>query len=367
MKTENHPLIVIRQLTKTFPTSAGEVTVLKGINADFFRSEFVAVIGKSGSGKTTLVNMISGIDRPTLGEIYVDDVAIHDLTENELAVWRGKNVGIVFQFFQLLPMLSLVENVMLPMDFCNMYTPRQRKERAMYLLDLVEMANHADKLPSAISGGQQQRVAIARAMANDPPILLADEPTGNLDSNSANIVFQMFDKLVREGKTILMVTHDISQARRVDRTLLIADGEIVNEYVAKAIPQLDHHLMLEATRNLEELHFEAGATIIREGELAEKFFIITKGVVEVVLYIPGGSEVIVTELKPGQFFGEIELLQGGRNRATLRAAAQSNVSLVALSKTKFSELLSQSEAAKAAIAQLADERLSENIQARDNS
>ncbi|RCK76176.1 MAG: Cell division transporter, ATP-binding protein FtsE [Anaerolineae bacterium] len=367
MSLNNSALIEIRNLVKAFPTSVGDITVLKGINAKFHRGEFVGVIGKSGSGKTTLVNMIAGIDRPTQGEIFVDNVAVHNLSENELAIWRGKTIGIVFQFFQLLPMLSLIENVMLPMDFCNMYTPQQRKERAMYLLNLVEMADHADKLPSAISGGQQQRVAIARAMANDPPILLADEPTGNLDSHSAKIVFDMFEQLVREGKTVVMVTHDISQARRVDRTLLIADGEIVNEYVAKAIPQLEHHLMLEATRNLEEIHYEAGTTILREGEIAEKFFIITKGTVEVVLNIPDGSEIIVTELKAGQYFGEIELLQGCLNRATLRAASNTDVNVVALSKSLFDQILSQSETARAAITDLANERLTENTKARERA
>ncbi len=364
--TDSNPLIEVRQLVKTFPTAAGEVTVLNKIDAKFYRKEFVAVIGKSGSGKTTLINMIAGIDRPTQGEIFVEGVPVHQLSENELAIWRGKNIGIVFQFFQLLPMLSLLENILLPMDFCNMYTPRQRIDRAMHLLSLVEMAEHADKLPSAISGGQQQRVAIARAMANDPPILLADEPTGNLDSNSANIVFQMFDKLVREGKTVIMVTHDVGQARRVDRTLLLSDGEIINEYVAKAIPQLEPSLMLQATQNLEEINFDAGATILREGELPEKFYIITKGIVEVVLTMPGGSAIVVTELRPGQFFGEIELLQGGKNRATLRAAANTSVCVVALSQAMFSELISKSKAARTALTQLAEERLAENIQARNS-
>jgi putative ABC transport system ATP-binding protein len=223
------PLIHIHQLVKTYHSAAGDFTVLKGIDADIYAGEFVAVVGRSGSGKSTLINMVAGIDRPTSGQILVGDVEVNRLREGELSVWRGRNLGIVFQFFQLLPMLSLLNNIMLPMDFCHMYTPRQRRERAMELLRLVDMEAHAHKLPSAISGGQQQRVAIARALANDPPILVADEPTGNLDSRTAEAVFSMFTNLVNEGKTIVMVTHDSSLAHRAPRTLRIVDGELAHE------------------------------------------------------------------------------------------------------------------------------------------
>ncbi|MHB0877047.1 MAG: ABC transporter ATP-binding protein, partial [Anaerolineae bacterium] len=192
--------------------------------------EFVAVIGKSGSGKSTLINMLTGIDRPTSGEVLVGDTAVHELTEDQMAVWRGRNLGIVFQFFQLLPTLTIAENVMLPMDFCGLYSPRERWQRAMGLLDQVDMVDQADKLPSAVSGGQQQRVAIARALANDPPILVADEPTGNLDSRTAQSVFDLFAGLVARGKTIVMVTHDRDMAKRVSRTIIIADGEIVEQH-----------------------------------------------------------------------------------------------------------------------------------------
>jgi putative ABC transport system ATP-binding protein len=208
---------------------AGKFYALRGINLRVDTHEFVAVIGKSGSGKSTLINMITGIDRPTSGEVLVGDTAVHRLSEGQMATWRGRHVGVIFQFFQLLPTLTLVENVMLPMDFCNTYPPRQRYERAMQLLDHVHMAEHAHKLPSAVSGGQQQRVAIARALANDPPIIVADEPTGNLDSKTANQVFDLFAELVEEGKTILMVTHDQDLARRTTRAVLVADGEIKDE------------------------------------------------------------------------------------------------------------------------------------------
>ncbi len=216
-------------MVKIYDTPAGKFYALRGVNLRVDTHEFVAVIGKSGSGKSTLINMITGIDRPTSGEVFVGDTAVHQLSESQMAVWRGKHVGVIFQFFQLLPTLTLVENVMLPMDFCHTYAPRERYERAMQLLAHVDMAQHAHKLPSAVSGGQQQRVAIARALANDPPVIVADEPTGNLDSKTANQVFDLFTRLVEAGKTILMVTHDQDLARRVTRAVLVADGEIKDE------------------------------------------------------------------------------------------------------------------------------------------
>ena len=226
----NNQLIELHEVIKTYKSAAGSFTALKGVDLKVNEGEFVAVIGKSGSGKSTLINMITGIDRPTSGQVLVGDTAVHTLNEGQMAEWRGRNLGVIFQFFQLLPTLTVIENVMLPMDFCNMYSRRERYERAMYLLDLVEMTEHADKLPSATSGGQQQRVAIARALANDPPILVADEPTGNLDSKTANAIFQLFTDLVKkEDKTILMVTHDADLATRVTRTIVIADGEIVDQ------------------------------------------------------------------------------------------------------------------------------------------
>jgi putative ABC transport system ATP-binding protein len=222
-------LIHLADVTKAFDTPVGRFVALDGINLTVDRGEFVSVVGKSGSGKSTLINMITGIDRPSAGEVWVDGTAIHHLKEGPMAVWRGKNIGVIFQFFQLLPMLSVVENVMLPMDFCNVYKPNDRYDKAMELLELVDMASEAHKLPSEVSGGQQQRVAIARAMANDPPVLAADEPTGNLDSRTAETIFQLFHSLVDQGKTIMMVTHDDDLAQRVTRTVTIADGKIVNE------------------------------------------------------------------------------------------------------------------------------------------
>jgi putative ABC transport system ATP-binding protein len=227
-KNGSEHLIELRQVKKIYETAAGTFVALNDVDLKVDTGEFVAVIGKSGSGKSTLINMITGIDRPTSGDVLVANTAVGVLNEGQVAVWRGKAIGVVFQFFQLLPTLTLIENIMLPMDFCNMYAAKERRDRALHLLEQVDMARHADKLPSAVSGGEQQRVAIARALANDPPIIAADEPTGNLDSATAETVFSLFENLVDQGKTILMVTHDMDLARRVSRTISLVDGEIVD-------------------------------------------------------------------------------------------------------------------------------------------
>ncbi len=222
-------IISLQGVSKSYKTAAGDVAVLKGIDLALEAGEFVSIVGKSGSGKTTLLNMISGIDRPTSGEVWVNNSALHKMSESQMAHWRGRNLGIVFQFFQLLPTLSVLENIMLPMDFCGKYPYRERKQRALRLLDLVGLADHAHKLPLALSGGQQQRVAISRALANDPPVLIADEPTGNLDSKTASSVFELFHELAAQGKSVVIVTHDSSLSSRTHRATLIADGEIVGE------------------------------------------------------------------------------------------------------------------------------------------
>ena len=227
---QGQPLIDLKQVSKAYKTPAGDFYALKGIDFQMQPGEFVAMVGKSGAGKSTLINMLTGIDRPTAGEVHVGPHAVHKMSEDQIAAWRGRSVGVIFQFFQLLPMLTCAQNVMLPMDFANRYrTPKQRRERALYLLEQVGIPEQADKLPSAVSGGQRQRVAIARALANEPMFLAADEPTGNLDSKTADEVFGVFEKLVDEGKTILMVTHDEDLASRVSRVVQIADGEILDD------------------------------------------------------------------------------------------------------------------------------------------
>jgi putative ABC transport system ATP-binding protein len=227
------PLIDLNAVTKSYKTDAGLFMALKGIDLHINAGEFVAIVGKSGSGKTTLINMITGLDRPTDGEILVGGETVEKLGENQLAIWRGRNIGVVFQFFQLLPTLTTLENVMLPMDFCATPAFGERRERAFELLRLMEIEDQANKLPAKLSGGQQQRVAIARALATDPPILAADEPTGNLDSKTAAAVFSLFERLTSLGKTVLMVTHDPDLARRAGRQLHIADGVIVNDMNGK--------------------------------------------------------------------------------------------------------------------------------------
>ncbi|HZY45094.1 MAG TPA: ABC transporter ATP-binding protein [Anaerolineae bacterium] len=219
--------IELRSVVKKYQTPAGEFTALKGINLQVARGEFVAVLGKSGAGKSTMINLMTGIDNPTSGEILIDRLPIHTLPEDQRAQWRGRNLGMVFQFFQLLPSLTLIENITLSMDFLNTYPRRERKARALHLLEQVGIIEHAYKIPSRISGGQQQRVAIARALANDPAILVADEPTGNLDSHTAHEIFDLFSSLLEHGKTLLVVTHDKEIAARANRRIEMIDGEIV--------------------------------------------------------------------------------------------------------------------------------------------
>ncbi len=360
----NKHLIELHNVVKTYKMGAGGYTALRDIDIDVDSGEFVAVIGKSGSGKSTLINMITGIDRPSSGEVLVGDTAVHTLSEDQMARWRGRNLGIVFQFFQLLPTLSVIENLMLPMDFCNMYRLSERRERAAKLLEMVELSEQAEKLPSALSGGQQQRVAIARALANDPPVLLADEPTGNLDSKMADVVFSLFAQLTLQGKTVLMVTHDSSLARRASRTILLADGEVVNEFVARALPTLTPQQMLKASHNLETLHFAPGATILQEETASDKFYIITSGQAEVALKQAGGADIISAVFGPGQYFGEIELLRGGKTIATIRACQQTAVDLVALNRDTFIELLNESEETRQVIDQIVNTRIQENISRR---
>ena len=223
-------VVDLHQVVKTYKGTAGTFTALKGIDLRVEPGAFVSIIGKSGSGKSTLINVITGIDRPTSGEVIVDNVRIHTLNEEQIAVWRGRSIGVIFQFFQLLPTLTSVENILLAMDYGGQYSPAKRPERAMHLLELVGMADQAHRLPNSLSGGQQQCVAIARALANDPVLLTADEPTGNLDSKSAEMVFHLFESLARVGKTILMVTHDNDLATRAQRTIRLADGQIVDEF-----------------------------------------------------------------------------------------------------------------------------------------
>ena len=220
------PILRLDNVAKLYKQAAGDFYALKAISLELSRGEFLAVVGKSGSGKSTLLNIMTGIDRPSSGEVIVSGVNLNELSENKLAVWRGMHLGIVFQFFQLMPTLTVAENVMLPMDFCNSYPRNERRDRARALLEQVYIADQADKFPSALSGGQQQRVAIARALANNPDIIVADEPTGNLDTATANEVIGLFKTLSEAGKTVIVVTHEQGLASSVNRTVTLRDGQL---------------------------------------------------------------------------------------------------------------------------------------------
>ena len=359
--SNNRSIIDLRSVDKFYKTAVGDYQALKDVELQIEAGEFVSIIGKSGSGKTTLLNMITGIDRPSNGEVWVNGTGVHGLNENRMARWRGKNLGIVFQFFQLLPMISVIENIMLPMDFCRTYPLNERRKRAMELLELVELADHAHKLPTALSGGQQQRVAIARALANDPPVVIADEPTGNLDSKTAESVFALFNDLVAKGKTIIIVTHDSGLAKRTHRTALIADGEIVNEYVAKAMPTLTHGQLLQASKSAKAHNYEAGAMILSEGTNADTFYIVTHGTVEVILPRPNQSDVVALQLGPGKVFGEMEFFHEKKHRASIRASESGPVEVLAIGYEKLSELLKQSEVTREALQQMADKHNGENL------
>lgn len=226
--TQTDALITFDSVTKTYRTGALEFTALAGIDLSINPGEFVAVVGPSGSGKSTLLNLVAGIDRPTSGRVVVGDIDVGALDEDAAARWRGRNIGVVFQFFQLIPALTLLENVIMPMDFCNVHPANQREGIALELLTRFGVAEHADKFPSQVSGGEQQRAAIARALANDPPVLVADEPTGNLDSTNASAVMDHFVDLSERGRTILMVTHDRELATRAGRLVTVRDGQLVN-------------------------------------------------------------------------------------------------------------------------------------------
>lgn len=229
--SQDKTLIALHQVTRAFTLASGTFKALNNISLSIQKGQLVAVTGKSGSGKSTLLNIIAGIDKPTEGHVSINGIRIDKLSERELAAWRGKNIGVVFQFFQLLPTLTVAENVMLPMDFCNSYPKKDRRERAVALLDLVNIKEQADKLPSTLSGGQQQRAAIARALANDPPVIIADEPTGNLDSQTATSIFDLFATLTRSGKTVIIVTHEKDFTAYFENVIAIADGVVVNESV----------------------------------------------------------------------------------------------------------------------------------------
>jgi ABC-type lipoprotein export system ATPase subunit len=353
-------LIQMHKVVKTFKNAAGEFTVLHGIDLTIRRGDFAAVVGKSGSGKSTLLNMITGIDHPTSGQVIIGGTDIYKMTESQRSLWRGKNLGIVFQFFQLLPMLTLLENVMLPMDYVDMYSFDERPKRAIELLEMVGLEKQAHTLPLAVSTGQQQAAAIARALATDPPLLVADEPTGNLDSRAADAIIDLFEELVGNGKTIVMVTHDPSVTERTSRTVTISDGVLINEIVADSLPLLTHPQMLEITQKLEQRVYKPGESIIRWDERVDRFFMIERGEVDIVLQGKRRDDVLLARLEAGDYFGEIELLRGGKSIANVRAGDSGPVELLTLSRADFNQMLDESPLTQEAISRVVQERLKEH-------
>jgi ABC-type lipoprotein export system ATPase subunit len=356
-ESASEAMIELRGVVKRFSNAAGEFTVLKGVDLTIDRGEFVSIVGKSGSGKSTLLNMVTGIDHPTDGHVVVNGSDIYTgVTESQRSKWRGKNLGIVFQFFQLLPMLTLLENVMLPMDYVDLYDFDERPARAMELLKLVGLEKFANKLPVLVSTGQQQLAAIARAMACDPPLLVADEPTGNLDSRSADTIIQLFEGFVAQGKTIVMVTHDPSLTSRTNRNIIISDGELINETISKSLPQLRHRHMLEFTKIVEEHSYLPHETIISRDQNIDYFFMIRKGEVDVVLEDKKKNESLISRLQAGEFFGEMELMRGGKSIANVRAGDQP-VEVLALPRADFIRVLAESPVTADAIRKTVHRRL----------
>jgi ABC-type lipoprotein export system ATPase subunit len=354
-------MIDMHGVVKTFKNAAGEFVVLKGIDLTINRGEFVSIVGKSGSGKSTLLNMITGIDHPTSGQVIIGGTDIYTgVTESQRSRWRGRNLGIVFQFFQLLPMLTLVENVMLAMDFADMYDFDERPARAMELLKLVGLEKLSNKLPVLVSTGQQQLAAIARALACDPPLLVADEPTGNLDTKSADTIIELFDQLARQGKTVVMVTHDPSLTARTTRNIIISDGELIDETIARSLPWLRHRHMMEFTRLVERRIFPPNETIIPRNVHVQNLFMIRKGEVEVVLQDRKHQEMVISRLKPGEFFGEIELMRGGRSIANVRAGADEPVEVLMLRREDFLRVIEQSPITADALGKIVEQRLEDH-------
>jgi ABC-type lipoprotein export system ATPase subunit len=287
--------------------------------------------------------MITGIDHPTAGSVRVGDNLLHHMNESQMAVWRGRNLGIVFQFFQLLPTLTVLENILLPMDFANHTPPAAREARATDLLELMGLEDAANKLPAALSGGQQQIAAIARALANDPPIIIADEPTGNLDSRTADRVLQIFETLADQGKTILIVTHDPNLARRSTRRVLISDGELIHDRVADALEGIPHPQMLKITKMGVNHTYEPGATIARQGAIDEGLYVILRGQVD-ILQEHGRSKEVLGRLEAGQYFSELELVETPFCDLTYRAGYGEPVEVLTMTLGNFNQLLGESPA-----------------------
>jgi len=277
LSNKPNEIMVLKNVNKTFHTSVGEFPALKDINLSIESGKLISVLGKSGSGKSTLINMMAGIDHPSSGEVIINEADFLKMSEGEIAVWRGKNLGIVFQFFQLLPTLSVLENTILPMDFCGTYRKAEREEIARKLLRTLEIEDLSDSFPNSISVGHQQCAAIARALANDPPIILADEPTGNLDSKTGEMAMNIFKRLVSSGKTIIMVTHDRKLASQAQPILLLRDGILIREGLTNAFTELNESTLAKLDQKSESFKLDFGKSVIISKQKKAWFWIIEKG------------------------------------------------------------------------------------------
>jgi len=358
------PAILLKGVEKVYENAAGRFKALKSIDLQLEYGQFISVVGKSGSGKSTLINMITGIDHPTAGSVIVGADDIYQMSESQRALWRGKNLGVVFQFFQLLPTLSLLENTMLPMDYCNVYNRHERPRRAMDLLKQVGLEEQAHQLPSSVSSGQQQSAAIARALATDPSIILADEPTGNLDSHSAGVILDLFERLAQQGKTIIIVTHDPAITQRSDKTVILSDGEIIDPTVARALPTLTYPQMLNASHQTQKQVFSPSTVILAEGDSVEHFFMVAEGEVDILLPQDHHEVQRLARLGPGGHFGEVELIRGGKSIALVRAASETQVEVALLSKDSFQEILEGSSQTRQLLHDTALTRQTENRNSR---
>jgi len=334
--------VEIRNLSKVYNTPNGKFIALDDLSVQIEQGKFVAFIGRSGSGKSTLINCLTGIDRPTSGELYIDGVAVQKLNEFQLARWRGQRVGLVFQFFQLLPTLSLAENVMLPMELMNSYPPNKRRKRAMELLDMVGLADHAHKLPADTSGGQQQRVAIARSLANDPAVIVCDEPTGNLDIGTAQKMFELFEEVRNQGKTVIMVTHDDDLAHRADHVFLIESGILINEYLSDVLDELTTEQINEVVQHAHITDYKPGTDIIQQGDMGDDFFVILDGAVD-ILVNHNNRQFMVGHQTKGGVFGEMALLENTQRSATVRTDLETGVKVASINRITFQHLMDESE------------------------
>jgi putative ABC transport system ATP-binding protein len=344
-------------VVRGFDTPAGRITALKGVALQAGLGELVAVVGKSGSGKSVLLGLLAGLDRPTSGDVEVNGTHPDTLVDAALTRWRRASVGVLLQDHPLFPSLSVLDNVRLPLDLAGVVPTRERAEHARERLAQVGMLNYASAHSASLSLGQRRRVALAQALANDPPVLVADEPTQGLDPLRARAVFGLFRVLAQAGKTVIMATRDYDLATGADRAVLIADGQIVNQYVAEAFPNLDPVYLSSAAEQLKPQRYAAGQAVFRQGERADRFFIIVGGAADVFLDNPDGPPLVLNTLQPGQYFGEIGLLRGGKRTAGVRASLEDGLQVVWLNRDALLQVLERSDATQAQIERSIEERL----------